>query len=67
MLTRAEIEAATLKALQAYSGEQRPAVARVEKKLAAEVALAVSDAQEIAQLARAKRDERWLRELGWRE
>ena len=67
MLTRAEIEAATLKALQAYSGEQQPAVARVEKKLAAEVALAVSDAQEIAQRARAERDERWLRELRWRE
>jgi hypothetical protein len=34
MLTRAEIEAAALRALQAYSGEQWRAVARVEKELA---------------------------------
>jgi hypothetical protein len=35
MLTRAEIEAATLRALHAYSGEQWRAIARVEKELAA--------------------------------
>jgi hypothetical protein len=35
MLTKAGIEIATLRALQAYSGEQRRAVARVEKVLAA--------------------------------
>jgi hypothetical protein len=64
VLSRAEIEAATLRALQAYSGEQWRAIARIEKKLAAEVALAVCDAQEIAQRMRAERDERWLRELG---
>jgi hypothetical protein len=64
MLTRVEIEAATLRALQAYSGEQWRAIARVEKELAAWVALAVSDAQEIAERVRAERDERRLRELG---
>jgi hypothetical protein len=62
MLTRAEIEATALKALQGYSGEQWRAVARVEKKLAAVVALAVCDAQEIAERVRAERDERWLRD-----
>jgi hypothetical protein len=64
MPTRAEIEAAALRALQAYSGGEQRAIARIEKKLAAEVALAVSDAQEIAERVRAERDERWLRELG---
>ncbi|HEY1864717.1 MAG TPA: hypothetical protein VGG77_13765 [Roseiarcus sp.] len=64
MLTKAEVETATLRALQAYSGEQWRAIARVEKKLAVEIALAVSDAQEIAQRVRAERDERWPRELG---
>ena len=64
MLTKAEIEAATLRALQGYSGKQWRAVTRVEKKLAAVVALAVSDAQEIAQRVRAERDERRLLELG---
>jgi hypothetical protein len=64
MLTKAEIETAALRALQGYSGEQWRAVARVEKELAAVVALAVSDAQEIAQRVRAERDERRLRELG---
>jgi hypothetical protein len=61
MLTRAEIEAAALRALQAYSGEQWRAVARVKKELAAWVAFAVSDAQEIAERVRAERDERRLR------
>jgi hypothetical protein len=64
MLTRAEIEAATLRALHAYSGEQWRAIARVEKELAAWVVFAVSDAQEIAQRVRAERDERRLRESG---
>jgi hypothetical protein len=52
MLTRAEIEAVVLRALQAYSGEQWRAIARVEKELAAWIALAVSDAQGIAQRVR---------------
>jgi hypothetical protein len=64
MLTRAEIEAATLRALRAYSGEQWRAIARVEEELATWVAFAVCDTQEIAQRVRAERDERRLRELG---
>jgi hypothetical protein len=64
MLTRAEIEAVALRALQAYPGEQWRAIACVQKELAAWVAFAVSDAQEVAQQVRAERDERRLRELG---
>ena len=45
MLTKPEIEAIVLAVLQAYSGEQWRAVARVEKTLASAVALDVSDAQ----------------------
>jgi hypothetical protein len=64
MLTRAEIEAVSLRALQAYSGPQWRTIARVERRLAAEISLAVSDAQELAQRVRAERDERYLRAPG---
>jgi hypothetical protein len=49
------------RAILGNSGERSRASRR---ELAAVVALAVSDAQEIAQRVRAERDERRLRELG---
>jgi hypothetical protein len=54
MLTKPEIEKVVLAALQAYDGEAWRAIARVEKRLAAAIAIAVSYAQEFALLVRAE-------------